>query len=66
MLKKNIDIQIVRRLFTLALSVLVVFLVFSQKAVVISPNRKAEVALLYQQDGVSGIWYLKTNNILIG
>jgi hypothetical protein len=62
MLKENIDIQIVRRVFTIAFSVLIVFPVLSQKAVVISPNRKINVPLFYQQDGASGSWYLKVNN----
>jgi hypothetical protein len=63
MLKENIDIQIVRRIFTIALSVLIVFPVFSQKAVAISPIRKIDVASFYQQDRASGSWYLKVNNI---
>jgi|WetSurMetagenome_2_1015567.scaffolds.fasta_scaffold208455_2 hypothetical protein len=65
MLKKNIDIQIVRRVFNIALSVPIVFPVFSQKAVVIPPNGKINAALFYQQDGASGNWYLKVNSKLI-
>lgn len=61
MLKRRISIQMIKWVLFITLSIFIVSPVFSQNAVLHSPNMKIDVALFCQQNGNSGNWYLQVD-----